>query len=208
MKRAARRRQLLFFSTSLFAHCLFVLILIVLSLVVSDTAPVGADRPLVVSLDGGGPAGGTMVREKDTDRRPHPRRESNGTVLTDHSGDPREGLMPGSPEGIPRIEGGDDAGETALLSDYIGRVHARINRSKRYPPGAARDGIEGTVTVSFLLDRRGTLLERSIASGSGHVVLDEAALAAVGDASPFPPFPDGLERETLRLRLPINYRRR
>ena len=213
MKKTARRRHLLFFSTSLFAHLLFVLILVAICLVVSDTAPVGGDRPLVISLDGRGSADDATIidktREKSSPSRTGPAsHDTNPTEESTDYGPPGGGNTPGGSDGLARIEGGGGNGDAALLSGYIEGIHTRINRYKRYPPGAARGGIEGTVTVSFLLARNGALLEKGIVAGSGNRALDEAALATVGDASPFPPFPEGLDRETLRLRLPINYRQR
>lgn len=213
MKKTARRRHLLFFSTSLFAHILFVLILVGVCLVVSDTSPVGGDRPLVISLDGRGSADDATVTDK-TQEKTSPSRtgpDPNDAAPTEESADygvSGGAITPGGSDGSARIGGGGGNGDAALLSGYIEGVHARINRYKRYPPGAARGGIEGTVTVSFLLARNGALLEKGIVAGSGNRALDEAALATVGEASPFPPFPEGLDRETLRLRLPINYRQR
>lgn len=213
MKKAARRRHLLFFSTSLFAHLLFVLILVGVCLVVSDTPPIGGDRPLVISLDGRGSADDATVidnpREKTSAPRtgpaPHDTNPTEESTDYDVSGG---GNSAGGSDGLAGVVEGGGNGDAALISGYIEGIHARINRYKRYPPGAARGGIEGTVTVSFLLDRHGVLLEKGIVAGSGNRALDEAALATVGDASPFPPFPEGLDRETLRLRLPINYRQR
>jgi len=213
MKKTARRRHLLFFSTSLFAHILFVLILVGVCLFVSDTSPVAGDRPLVISLDGRGSADDATITDKPREKPSAPRTgpAPSDAAPTEESADygvSGGGNTAGGSNGPVRIEGGGGNGDAALLSGYIGRIHTRINRYKRYPPGAARGGIEGTVTVSFLLARNGALLEKGIVAGSGNRALDEAALATVGDASPFPPFPEGLDRETLRLRLPINYRQR
>jgi TonB family protein len=214
MKRAARR-HLLFFSTSLAAHLIFVFMLVGVCFLVSDTGPVDADRPLVVSLQEDGAAilaadpgrteVGRMERAMRTERAV---RDVSPTEASENSVPADGGIVAGDSGGLPRIGGAGNGTDSTLLSDYIESVHVRINRHKRYPPGAARDGIEGTVTVSFLLDRRGTVLEKGIVAGSGHPVLDAAALDAVVDASPFPPLPDGLHRETLRLRIPINYKQR
>ncbi len=213
MKKAARRRHLLFFSTSLFAHLLFVLILVGVCLVVSDTPPIGGDRPLVISLDGRGSADDGTVIDSPLEKTSTPRtgpapHDANPTEESTDYGVSGGGNAAGGSDGLAGVVEGGGTGDAALISGYIEGIHARINRYKRYPPGAARGGIEGTVTVSFLLDRHGVLLEKGIVAGSGNRALDEAALAAVGDSSPFPPFPEGLDRETLRLRLPINYRQR
>ncbi|MBN2223400.1 MAG: energy transducer TonB [Deltaproteobacteria bacterium] len=210
MKRAARRRHLLFFSTSVAAHLLFVLAAVGVAFIVSDTPRPGSDHPLVVSLDRGEETGDISAPETAPREIAAPVKVSV-PFTTKVSGDtegPGNPIEVGEPGGVSGITGPEDGGDTKALPDYIRSVRARIDRHKHYPSDAARDGIEGTVTVSFLLDRRGTLLEKGIAVGSGHPVLDKAALAAIGDSSPFPPFPNGLERERLLLKLPITYRRR
>ncbi len=213
MKRAARRRHLLFFSTSLAAHLLFVVAALVAALVVSDIPRINPDRPRGVSLEKGVEGTGAPAPKASREEIAAVRSQSapSDAAPTKAPGDPErtDGVIgegvPGGISGIPTDKG---QGDPRVLSDYIRSVRARINRHKSYPPKAAKDGIEGTVTVSFLLDRRGALLAKEIVAGSGHPVLDEAALAAIRDSSPFPPFPEGLSRETLLLKLPINYRRR
>jgi TonB family protein len=213
MKRASRRRHLLFLSLSLAAHLFLVLTIVGVLLIVSDTPVADSNRPLVVSLDGGEPSGDAPAYEtphKDTAAPP----KESGVPDTSATKEPGDTGGPGSEietpyrGGVPGIGTADDGTNSAVLSDYIRSVRARINRNKQYPPEAAKNGVEGIVTVSFLLGRNGTVLFREIAVGSGHPALDEAALAAIGNSSPFPPFPDSLHRETLLLRLPINYKQR
>jgi TonB family protein len=214
MKRTVRRRHLLFFSTSLAAHILFVLVVVGILFIVSDTPRTNSDHPLVVSLDRGDETGDISASETTPMERidVHPKEsalpDTSVTKVSGNTDRPDGPVEAGDAGGVSGIAAPDAQDDPAVLSDYIRSVRARINRHKRYPPAAAKDGIEGTVTVSFILDRRGTLLDKGIAAGSGHPTLDEAALVAVGESSPFPPFPDGLNRETLLLRLPINYRQR
>jgi protein TonB len=59
----------------------------------------------------------------------------------------------------------------------------------RYLPANARETEQGTVHVSFSIDRTGHVLERHIIRSSGHAELDNAALNMVDRAQPFPPFP-------------------
>jgi protein TonB len=211
MNRTARHRHLLFFSTSLVIHTIFVVALVGVVVLVSDTPSTDSSRPLVVSLERGGGPGTPPDREEPPTRVTTPvkspiRPETSSPKAEDTGESPSGVAGPGSPPGAPGITRNGGNVEATVLSDYIRSVRARIERHKRYPTTAARDNLEGTVTVSFLLDRRGTLLEKRVVTDSGSPALDEAALAAVADSSPFPPFPDGLDRETLLLRLPINYR--
>lgn len=47
-----------------------------------------------------------------------------------------------------------------------------------YPPEAVARGIEGEVRLLLTLDRDGRLLDAQVAAGSGHRMLDEAAVRA------------------------------
>jgi protein TonB len=213
MNRTVRRRHLLFFSTSLVIHILFVVTLVGVLFIVSDAPSTDSARPLVVSLNRGEEGGLAPDREEPRKRDVTPVKksippEASGPNVREGEQHPDDTVGEGDSAGLSGSVGEGSGEDAAALGDYIRAVRARIERHKRYPPAAVRDNLEGTVIVSFLLDRHGTLRDKRIAVGSGSSVLDEAALAAVAESSPFPPFPDGLDRETLLLRLPINYRAR
>jgi len=65
-------------------------------------------------------------------------------------------------------------------------LRRHLEAHKFYPASARRRGIEGDVKVGFDLDKRGRAGEISILAGSGHAVLDRAALKTVVRAQPFP----------------------
>ena len=96
-------------------------------------------------------------------------------------------------------------GDDPALSRYIARVRTRIERRKYYPASSRRMKEEGTVTVSFQLTPTGNLVTLSVDSSSGFPDLDDAALDAVRNASPYPPFPDALKATRLALRVPITF---
>lgn len=73
------------------------------------------------------------------------------------------------------------------LSNYLSLIISKIERNKRYPPLARRNGIEGMVKVKFSIDQNGALLGLAIERGSGFELLDQEALSMVRRASPFPP---------------------
>jgi protein TonB len=77
----------------------------------------------------------------------------------------------------------------SLENTYISTVHAAIEEQKRYPMSkdARLQQPSGTVTVWFVLNRSGALVESGIEQSAGSI-LDPAALASVKRAS-FPPFP-------------------
>lgn len=76
--------------------------------------------------------------------------------------------------------------------DYFTTVRARIERHKHYPFAARRRRIEGAVAVRFILHPDGRATDAAPAEPSRHRLLNQAALKAVRDASPFPQPPAGL----------------
>jgi len=96
-------------------------------------------------------------------------------------------------------------GDYPALSRYIARVRTKIEQRKYYPSSSRRMKEEGTVTVSFLLTPTGDLVTLSVAASSGFPDLDDAALDAVRNASPYPAFPSALKTTSLALRVPITF---
>jgi periplasmic protein TonB len=76
--------------------------------------------------------------------------------------------------------------------DYFTIVRARIERHKHYPFAARRRRIEGAVAVRFILHPDGRVTDAAPTDPSRHRLLNQAALKAVRDASPFPQPPAGL----------------
>ncbi|NMC69616.1 MAG: TonB family protein [Myxococcales bacterium] len=65
-------------------------------------------------------------------------------------------------------------------------LRAVIDARKRYPSLARRRGLSGTTVLTFGIGLDGTLVALTVERSSGSPLLDEAALAAVRDAAPFP----------------------
>jgi protein TonB len=81
----------------------------------------------------------------------------------------------------------------------------RIEAFKSYPRAARRAGLEGTARIWMQIDRDGALRGQRLESSSGHRILDEAALALVRRAAPFPP-PPGATARRIEVVLPVSYR--
>jgi protein TonB len=101
-----------------------------------------------------------------------------------------------------------------LLSDpmgvdfrpYLAQVTAVVKQYwLRIYPAAARQGRSGRVEIQFSVDRFGTVPKLVIASGSGANALDQAAVAAVADAVPFPSLPKAYKADTIVLQLNFIY---
>lgn len=86
---------------------------------------------------------------------------------------------------------------------FLKAVRDRIKQAQRFPP-RVRDLEDDTITtVQFTLFKDGTIRNPAVTDSSGSKALDNAALAAVQNAVPYPPFPEEQEGNSLRLELPI-----
>ena len=77
------------------------------------------------------------------------------------------------------------------------QVQARLNRFKRTPRGGGR----GTAQLSFSMDANGAVTGARLVRSAGNAALDEAAVALVRRASPFPAPPNG----AVSLSVPIRF---
>ena len=65
-----------------------------------------------------------------------------------------------------------------LAGETLDRTLGQLSQTLLYPPEAVRRGLQGEVVVLLELDAAGRVVAASVASGSGHAILDEAAVAA------------------------------
>jgi TonB family protein len=101
-----------------------------------------------------------------------------------------------TPQTKPGVVGGIDipigsTGVTGIEGDfpytiYVDRMKTLIGQRWLRPQGAT-----GTTTVSFVIDRDGTIRDAKSEIPSGNGTFDRAALRAVLEASPLPPLPFG-----------------
>ena len=89
------------------------------------------------------------------------------------------------------------------FNDFLKAVRDRIKQVQRFPPRVRNLEDGTTTTVRFTLFKDGTIRNPVVSDSSGSKVLDNAALAAVQNAVPYPPFPEEQEGNSLRLEIPI-----
>lgn len=75
-----------------------------------------------------------------------------------------------------------------VAPNALAKIRKRIVAKQRYPASARNSGIEGSVKISFRIRTDGSLDFVKILAGSGHDILDQAALKAVREAAPLPYF--------------------
>jgi periplasmic protein TonB len=107
----------------------------------------------------------------------------------------------GSATGAGRGNGSGGKG----VANYQGRLVAWLNRHKRYPDRARRLRQQGTVRVSFTIDRNGHLLSHRIVGGSGYPLLDQEVQTMLERANPMPAFPPGMSQSQFTVTVPINF---
>lgn len=100
------------------------------------------------------------------------------------------GSSPGSTGSVHGATGGSGSGEGVAIPARptdLASVHAGIDRTLEYPRVARRNGIQGRTVLEFTLLKNGAIRDLVVRESSGHPILDQAALAAVRRAAPFPP---------------------
>jgi protein TonB len=101
---------------------------------------------------------------------------------------------------------GITASAAQAYETWTNSLFSYLNRYKRYPPRALKQGVHGEVKVQFTVDRTGRVLDSQIVSSSGSPDLDAEALAILQRASPLPLPPYEVTDDMLDLVLPIQFR--
>jgi protein TonB len=89
--------------------------------------------------------------------------------------------------------------------DYLDRLRRHLSRFKRFPAEAVKRKQQGTVYVTFVLARDGTVLDAKIQRSSGFPLLDEAALDMLHRASPVPALPASYTGDRASLTIPADF---
>ena len=89
------------------------------------------------------------------------------------------------------------------FNEFLKAVRDRIKQVQRFPPRVRNLDDGAKTTVRFTLFKDGTIRNPTVTDSSGSTALDNAAIAAVQNAVPYPPFPEEQEGNSLRLELPI-----
>jgi len=90
---------------------------------------------------------------------------------------------------------------TTARTEYLGKLRDVLEKSKINP----RSRLAGTVWVKFKVGPNGELISREITTSSGSKVLDDAAVAALDRAAPFPPMPNDVAEEPMVVSVPFKF---
>ena len=100
------------------------------------------------------------------------------------------------------LPSGRGAGIPPEYDGYVRELRQRIQDRLRYPWLAVRQRVHGVVELEVRLDAEGRLAGVGVTGEGGAVMLREAAIRAVRDATPFP-LPAGAAARPLTIRLPV-----
>ncbi|WP_137156870.1 TonB family protein [Rhizobium sp. FKL33] len=90
----------------------------------------------------------------------------------------------------------------AASSNYKGLVQKKLNRAQK----RIRARGEGSLVLSFTITADGGVSGARISRSSGDPKLDQAALALLDKAAPFPPIPAETGRKSYKMAVPIEFR--
>ena len=93
-----------------------------------------------------------------------------------------------------------------ITAAYTNTIRKKIEKIKKYPKWALQEGFEGTVYVSFILWRNGSVSEIKLVRSSGYKILDTEALSSVKRAAPFPAIPFQLSSNSISLEIGIVFK--
>jgi protein TonB len=98
------------------------------------------------------------------------------------------GEPPVAEEQAPKasIGGPAPAKPHAVSGGILSAISSAVRKEVVYPPVARKNGLEGTVLVSFRIAKDGSALDIHVAESSGSGILDEAAVEAVKKGTDYP----------------------
>ncbi|MGF7005074.1 TonB family protein [Aminobacter sp. BE322] len=120
--------------------------------------------------------------------------------------DARKGEADGAANGTTAAKGKNGSSWSAgnaSVSNYPGKVAAKLRRALRGISRAARAKARSDVQVTFTVGASGGVGGIRIVQGSGSAELDAAALDVVRRAAPFPPIPAEAGRSSWQFTLPL-----
>lgn len=120
--------------------------------------------------------------------------------------DAKRGIANGKAEGemlIASTGGATSSIGNAAVSNYPGKVAAKLRRVARTLSRAAQASAHNNAQVSFVVEAGGEVQSIRLVKSSGSPGLDEAALSIIQRAAPFPPIPPQAGRESWAFTLPI-----
>lgn len=167
-----------------------------------DPAPLAPDPEVVLPE----PQPVEEIDEVEAEEQPQPEvlAEASSSTASPLTAAPPPVDGPEAEKAVASRAGDSDKPSQAELNWHKSLVR-HVNRHKKYPRSARRNGEEGVASVTFVLDRSGKVLSAELIGSSGSTELDDEAVAVLERASPFPAPPAEVASVSISLRLPIKF---
>ncbi|KAB0265477.1 TonB family protein [Microvirga brassicacearum] len=115
---------------------------------------------------------------------------------------PRDGQRSSSAE---NTGGAAAAADPNVLNRYAAQLASALRQRLRYPESARLQGISGVATIRFTMQRSGRITGASLVRGTGHAVLDQAALATAAPGTSLPPAPNTIPQQQFTFSVPLRF---
>ncbi len=96
-------------------------------------------------------------------------------------------------------------GQPGAAADFTALIQAWLEKHKKYPRRARTRRQQGTAILSFVMDRKGNVLDYHITKSSGHKLLDTEVAAMIERANPLPTMPDDMDSGRLEVVVPVAF---
>jgi len=116
---------------------------------------------------------------------------------------PTNDAKPSDAAAAPR-SGAPSASSSDAEQSWEQQILAQLEREKRYPSEARRQGMEDYVTVRFVIDRQGKVISARIVHSNGFGPLDEEALAVFHRVN-LRPLPDEVKGQTIDRQVRLHF---
>ena len=97
------------------------------------------------------------------------------------------------------VEGVSFVAEGGVGTAYLSKLKVKIFRFWEYPQAAIQKGEQGDVSVAFVLNDKGEVVDMGVLSSSGSYRLDSAAMAAIKQAGPFGALTKDIKDKNLKI---------
>ncbi len=95
--------------------------------------------------------------------------------------------------------------QSLKYASYMQHIKDAIQNVWIYPQEAQMEGEQGRLLILFSINKSGKVVKVSLLRSSGYPLLDNAAVEAVKDASPFPPLPKRFGIDKLNIYATFQY---
>ena len=95
--------------------------------------------------------------------------------------------------------------ENDKLISFFRRFSDRVEAVWNYPVEAASQGVEGTLLIKIIVNKKGELIDAFPMESSGSEILDYEAITAVYRAAPFGKLPSGYKYDQLKIYAHFQY---